>query len=69
MYEGPFGSYKAGSAGAVLNALCEQEGRSCGRVGDYIIGNGQIFAHHSSKDVIATFEWKGDDIVFTWKTA
>jgi hypothetical protein len=69
MYEGPFGSYKAGSAGAVLNALCEQEGRSCGRVGDYIIGNGQIFAHHSSKDVIATFEWNGDDIVFTWKTA
>ena len=69
IYDGPFGSYKAGSAGAVLNALCEQEGRSCGTVGNYIIGNGKIYANHSSKKVVATYEWNDDDVVFTWNAA
>ena len=65
-YSGPFGNYAAGSAGAVLNAMCEQEGRSCGVVDGYAIGNGKVLANPSSDKVIATFVWDGDDITFTW---
>lgn len=68
-YDGPFGHYKAGCTGAVLNALCEQEGRPVSRVGNYVIGPGVIHPHHGTKKVIATFVWVGDDIVFEWKTA
>ena len=65
-FSGPFGDYQAGSVGAVLNAMCEQERRSCGVVGNYAIGNGKVLANPSSDKVIATFVWEGDDIVFTW---
>lgn len=66
MYNGPFGSYQAGSAGAVLNAACEQEGRSSGRVGDYIISNGKLYANSNCTTVVANFRWEGDDIIFEW---
>lgn len=65
-YDGPFGSYKAGSLGAVLNAMCEQEGRSCGAVGNYTLGDGKVFAHSGSDKVVATYVWEGDDIKFEW---
>lgn len=65
-FNGPFGNYKAGSIGAVLNALCEQEGRSCGQVGNYAIGNGKVYSNPSSDKVIATFIWEDGKITFTW---
>lgn len=65
-YPGPYGDYQAGSVGAVLNALCEQEGRSCCLVGSYAIGNGKVFSNPTSTTVLATFVWEGDDIIFTW---
>lgn len=68
-YDGPFGRYRAGCTGAVLNALCEQEGRPVSRVGNYVIGPGVIHPHHGTPKVIATFAWAGEDIVFDWKTA
>lgn len=68
MYNGPFGSYKAGSYGAVLNAACEQEGRSCSAVGDYVLGgNGILYRSHNSKVIVATYTWDGDNITFDWK--
>lgn len=66
MYNGPFGNYKAGSIGAVLNALCEQEGRSCGVVGNYAIGNGKVYSSPTCANVLATYVWEGDDIKFDW---
>ncbi|ABY63021.1 hypothetical protein ST201phi2-1p191 [Pseudomonas phage 201phi2-1] len=66
VYTGPFGHYNAGSVGAVLNALCEQEGRSCGVVGNYVIGNGKVMQNGLNERVVATFVWDGDDIKFTW---
>jgi hypothetical protein len=67
MFSGPFGNYAAGSYGAVLNALCEQEGRSCGTVGNYVFGsNGNILAGHGSDKVVATYVWENDEIKFTW---
>lgn len=68
VFEGPFGSYKAGSAGAVLNAACEQENRSVNAVSNYVISDGKLYRHHADKTVIAEFRWEGDDIVFDWKT-
>jgi hypothetical protein len=68
-FDGPFGSYKAGSMGAVLNAMCEQEGRSCGIVGNYTLGNGKVFKNSSCKEVVCTYVWDGDEIVFTWNAA
>lgn len=65
-FSGPFGNYPTGSIGAVLNALCEQEGRSSGVVGNYAIGNGKVLANPSSDKVVATFEWVDDEIKFTW---
>lgn len=65
-FNGPFGNYDTGSVGAVLNALCEQEGRSCGVVGNYAIGQGKVFANPGSDKVVATFVWVDDDIKFTW---
>lgn len=67
-YNGPFGNYHAGSAGAVLNAACEQEGRGCDKVGNYIIGNGVLYSNSSCKTVVAKFRWEGDDIIFEWVT-
>lgn len=66
MYSGPFGNYRAGSMGAVLNALCEQEGRSSGLVGNYAIGNGKVWSSPTCVNLLATYEWIGDDIVFEW---
>ncbi len=65
-YPGPFGDYQAGSVGAVLNALCEQEGRSSGLVGGYAIGNGKVFSSPTCANVLATYVWDCDDIIFTW---
>lgn len=65
-FSGPFGNYAAGSMGAVLNALCEQEGRSSGVVGNYAIGNGKVFSNPNADKVLATFVWDGDVITFTW---
>lgn len=66
MYEGPFGSYKAGSIGAVLNALCEQEGRSSGQVGNYAIGNGKVYSSPTCANVLATYVWTDGEVKFTW---
>jgi len=66
VYAGPFGHYNAGTAGAVLNALCEQEGRSCGVVGDYIISTGKVIQRGLNERVVATFVWEGDNITFEW---
>lgn len=67
VYSGPFGNYNAGTFGAVLNAMCEQEGRSSGIVGNYALGgNGKVLAGPSSDKVVATYVWEGDDITFTW---
>lgn len=66
IYDGPFGSYGAGSVGAVLNALCEQEGRPVTAVSNYIISNGRILRHSGDSTVVATFVWDGDDIAFNW---
>lgn len=67
MYHGPFGSYQAGSIGAVLNALCEQEGRSSGLVGNYAIGSGKVYRNPTSTTVLATFVWDDEgNIEFTW---
>lgn len=67
MYNGPFGSYDAGTMGAVLNAACEQEDRPSSIVSNYVLaGNGVIYKHHGSKDIVATYKWVGEDIVFEW---
>jgi len=67
MYHGPFGSYQAGSIGAVLNALCEQEGRSSGLVGNYAIGSGKVYRSPASTNVLATFVWDDEgNVKFTW---
>lgn len=67
MYNGPFGNYQAGSVGAVLNALCEQENRSCGQVGNYAIGSGKVYSSPTSTNVLATFVWDDEgNIKFTW---
>lgn len=66
MFNGPFGDYAAGTYGAVLNALCEQEGRSSGTVSNYVFGsNGKILANHGGP-VVATYIWEDDVIIFTW---
>jgi len=66
-FNGPYGNYAAGTFGAVLNAMCEQEGRSSGVVSNYALGgNGKVMASPSSDKVVATYVWKGDEIKFTW---
>lgn len=72
LHNGPFGSYPAGSVGAVLNALCEQEGRPVSKVDGYAIGNGKVYSSPTSKNLLATFTWDEDgNITFEWvsKTA
>lgn len=66
MCSGPFGDYRVGSTGAVLNALCEQEGRPVSQVGCWAIGNGKVWSSPTSGNLLATFHWVEDDIVFEW---
>ena len=67
MFNGPFGNYAAGTYGAVLNALCEQEGRPCSAVSNYVLaGNGRILASHGNDKIVATYVWEDDKITFTW---
>lgn len=70
IYGGPFGSYEAGTGGAVLNACVRQESRPLNTVEDYVLsGDGTLMARHGSTRVVATYVWEGDEIVFDWKTA
>lgn len=66
VYDGPFGSYPAGSVGAVLNAACRQENRSSCAVSSWVIGDGVLWSDHSKTKVVATYRWDGDDIIFEW---
>ena len=66
-FNGPYGNYAAGTFGAVLNAMCEQEGRPSSVVSNYALGgNGKVMANSASDKVVATYIWKGDEIIFTW---
>ena len=68
IYKGPFGSYAAGTMGAVLNAACNQEGRPCNTVENYVLGdNGVLYESHNTKVVVATYKWDGNNITFDWK--
>lgn len=69
-YNGPFGSYEAGTCGAVLNACVRQENRPLTAVENYVLGgNGILYRSINSKVIVATYVWEGDEIVFDWKTA
>lgn len=65
-YNGPYGSYKAGCAGAVLNAACRQEGKSTVFMDDLVVGNGKLMKRSNESTVVATFVWDGDNITFNW---
>jgi len=64
IYRGPYGSYKAGSAGAVLNALAEQENRPTTWIDNLVIGHGKLMKRSNEAIVVATFEWKDDEVTF-----
>lgn len=66
MFNGPYGNYVAGTYGAVLNALSEQEGRPTTWIDNLVLGNGKLLKRSDESKVVATFEWKDDEVTFTY---
>lgn len=64
-YPGPYGNYPAGSFGAVMNALVEQEGWPTNKVDEYVFGNGTILTRGKEK-LVGSFIWTDDDVSFDW---
>lgn len=66
MYNGPYGNYKAGTYGAVLNALAEQEGRPLTWIDQHVLGQGKLLKRSDESIVVATWEWHDNEIVFNF---
>ena len=55
---GPYGSYKSGSVGAILNSLVEVYGYSTCAVDNLRFGNGKVFR---GDQLFGAYEWLEDD--------
>lgn len=62
---GPYGSYPAGTIGATMNALSEQEGLSTHLIDGYVFVKKGI-QRRNDAFLLATYEWKGNEVTFTW---
>lgn len=54
---GPYGSYKSGSVGAVLNSLCRVYGYPTCTIDNLTIGDGKIY---TGTQLFGMFEWLED---------
>lgn len=72
IYTGPYGQYEAGSHGAMMNALCEQEGMPTTFVDQITLGGARnasgvfILKKKNSDKIEAFYEWFGEHIFFQW---
>ena len=54
---GPYGSYKSGSIGAILNSLVEVYGYSTTKVDNFTFSNGKVY---NGEKLCGMYEWLED---------
>lgn len=58
---GPYGNYEAGTVGATLNKLCEQECIPLSTVERLTVGNGKLY---DGEKLFGVYSWQDDNFVF-----